>query len=275
MMIIVMLTLAVAITLPMAIVLKPAPGNAEKARLVKKDLFRLLGDDVPLNDKTTPQGKAVKFIVNRDAILKFPSNSPEQDERLLQRYAAIVFYYSMEGDLWDDPCIFLRETWSECDWNCPIANQGLKDVGGDGRQGLFCGDDGRINLVEFVDHGLGGNIPTEIALWPRTRIFYLENGDVYGKIPSEIGLLNELQEFYVLNNALSGQLPATMWNLSSLRTLDLSGNSLFGALPEEVSQMSSLQYMYLSRNYFDGELPDGLKSLSTMGMLITSHLLSL
>ena len=63
-----------------------------------------------LTDSSTPQGKAFNWIVHLDDIHLCPG-----DDRLIQRYAAVVLYFSTGGKNWNDNTSWLSAE-SECKW---------------------------------------------------------------------------------------------------------------------------------------------------------------
>ena len=63
-----------------------------------------------LADSSTPQGKAFDWIVSIDKMQLCPG-----DDRVIQRYAAAVLYFSTGGENWNDNTLWLS-TESECEW---------------------------------------------------------------------------------------------------------------------------------------------------------------
>ena len=64
-----------------------------------------------LADSSTPQGKAFDWIVSIDKMQLCPG-----DDRVIQRYAAAVLYFSTGGENWNDNTLWLS-TESECEWS--------------------------------------------------------------------------------------------------------------------------------------------------------------
>ena len=63
-----------------------------------------------LANSSTPQGKAFDWIVSVDELHLCPG-----DDRLIQRYAAVVLYFSTRGEGWNDNTSWLSAR-SECEW---------------------------------------------------------------------------------------------------------------------------------------------------------------
>ena len=77
------------------------------------DLVESITSGDLLNDSSTPQGKALSFLVNDDPLLEDPCTA--STTRIQQRYGLSTFYYSMEGENWVDPSGWLSGD-DECTW---------------------------------------------------------------------------------------------------------------------------------------------------------------
>jgi len=77
------------------------------------DLVESITSGDLLNDPSTPQGKALDFLVNDDQLLEDPCTV--STARIQQRYGLSVFYFSMEGENWVDPSGWLSGD-DECTW---------------------------------------------------------------------------------------------------------------------------------------------------------------
>ena len=67
----------------------------------------------------TPQRRAMEWLLNEDPYMEYNNGESIQsiDTRtILERYAAVLFYYSTSGDVWNVHGNFLTNT-SLCDWN--------------------------------------------------------------------------------------------------------------------------------------------------------------
>ena len=88
----------------------PICNLSEEARY--EELLQELGivSMSDLADSFTPQGKALDWIVSLDEMHLCPG-----DDRLIQRYAAVVLYFSTRGEEWNDSTSWLSAN-SECEW---------------------------------------------------------------------------------------------------------------------------------------------------------------
>lgn len=97
-------------TMPPTIAPTPICNLGEEARY--EELVQELGivSMSDLADSFTPQGKAFDWIVSLDEMNLCPG-----DDRLTQRYAAVVLYFSTRGEDWNDNTAWLSAN-SECEW---------------------------------------------------------------------------------------------------------------------------------------------------------------
>lgn len=80
----------------------------------------LSGDEI--FNATTPQGKALEWLLENDTATT--DLRAYDDDRLRERYALAVFYYSTAGEEWQDPLNFLTEL-PVCNWTNPNLNAGV------------------------------------------------------------------------------------------------------------------------------------------------------
>ncbi|KAG7371742.1 RHS repeat-associated core domain containing protein [Nitzschia inconspicua] len=220
------------------------PGFTPEERLagILQTLFDIATNPALLRDLEAPQGKATDWLINRD----FDQACPD-DEKLVQRWALAVMYYSTNGDEWDrcsavgsDPCgeenpfrgerRFLS-SFDECDW-----------------AGITCNSNGCVTEVEFEDNNLIGTIPTEIALLKDLEFWGMERGGLTGTIPTEVGVLTNLLFIDLDFNALSGSLPTELYLLTGLTDLDLNDNQLTGNV-DQIGVLVNLEFLQLHGAY--------------------------
>ncbi|XP_065013592.1 receptor-like protein 15 [Musa acuminata AAA Group] len=89
------------------------------------------------------------------------------------------------------------------------------------------------------------------------NIIDFSNNNLIGEIPIEIGSLSALQTLNLSRNNFVGQIPATIGAMKSLETLDLSFNKFYGGIPRSLSDMYSLNHLNLSYNNLSGVIPSG------------------
>ena len=151
-----------------------------------------------IRNSSIPQGMATEWLLEDDGFFACPDYN-----RVVQRWALAVVYYSTGGDLWFncsaseaavDPCgeagSFFNETRfldpvQECAW-----------------AGISCIDD-CVTEIEFEENNLVGTIPTEIALLTDLQVWGMERGGLTGTIPTEIQVLSDLYFLVREENTIS------------------------------------------------------------------------
>lgn len=150
-----------------------------------------ISSEVHLRDSTTPQSKALSWMVHNDTMLLEPT-----DVDFVQRYSLATFFFASGGPTWTNSYNWLSKN-HECDWN--VLNTGeINGAGG-------CDEDGHI-----------------------VKVIFLPNNNLIGTVPKEISELSNLRIFSVHDNKLRGYLTPTLRRVTSLRTLYLHGNDFHG-----------------------------------------------
>lgn len=67
-----------------------------------------------LDNPDSPQGRALEFFANVD---KFPLSIVEDEQRVIERYGLVVYYYALGGEEWLDNLNFLAPEADHCLWN--------------------------------------------------------------------------------------------------------------------------------------------------------------
>lgn len=80
-------------------------------------------DPLPTNETTSPEWKALNWLVNDDERTINTTIIPNVNaQSIIQRYALAVIYFATEGDTsWATQCNFLSSE-SECQWNNGISS---------------------------------------------------------------------------------------------------------------------------------------------------------
>jgi len=179
-------------------------------------------------DDLSPQSMALDWMLFQDDYVACPDIEKPCDI-ILQRYVAAVFYFSTDGDGWQecgrqsvrcnprltflagDPVStsFSNETWlsgqDECLWG-----------------GLACRDDNLcLDRIEFEANNVQGTIPKELQELTFLRWLFLEGE-------------NNDDEFDVSKDYITGTIPSELGQLQELLILDLNFNKLSGTIPIEV-----------------------------------------
>lgn len=173
-------------------------------------LISMVSSENDLTNSSSPQSKALNWIIKEDPLRLDSSSS-----HLLQRYGAMVLYFSLGGGGWFFSTDFASEK-HECEWF-----------------GITC-------------FGGGSPVITEISL---------RQNNIKGIIPSEIMLFPLLQKLVLFQNDIRGTIPDTFYYLTHLEHLALFDNKIEGTLSPQIKSLKSLSYVNLRDNAFTGELP--------------------
>ncbi|CAJ1957024.1 unnamed protein product [Cylindrotheca closterium] len=181
-----------------------------------------------------------------------------EDRRVLERYAALVFYYSTGGE----------SSWFQCfkgHLNCG-SRQWL--LGGTCNwQFLSCNNAGIVTsfTIDF-NNGLSGPIPIELSVFSELREFALLDNRMQGSLP-ELFKENEsqLRVLRLENSGLEGTIPPGFLNKSPVESLVLSGLKIVGSIPEDIYDLTGLQQLYLNENAdLTGSISPSINKLSNL-----------
>ena len=116
-----------------------------------------VSEEALVDDLNTPQGQALKLLIEDDDRLLCPPDD------LIQRWALAVMYFSTGGDSWDqcseagldlcgsqDPFLTRKRflsSFNECQW-----------------AGVRCNFRSKVTEIEFEENNLVGTIPTEMGV---------------------------------------------------------------------------------------------------------------
>ena len=178
----------------------------------------------------------------------------------LDRAALVALYNATDGPNWVDNTNWLTDA--------PLGE--WYGVGTD-RQGRVV----RIDLAgrwdyearQWVNHGLRGELPVELANLTNLTSLSLWRNDLSGPIPPELGGLASLESLNLSGNGFSGSIPPELGDLASLEFLNLGSNSLTGSIPPELGGLASLESLNLSGNGFSGSIPPELGDLASLEFL--------
>mmetsp|Transcript_32834 Transcript_32834/g.46642 ORF Transcript_32834/g.46642 Transcript_32834/m.46642 type:complete len:765 (+) Transcript_32834:138-2432(+) len=204
-----------------------------------------------LQNRESPQFAAAKWISDEDEA-QVNIGSPQ----FVQRYILAVFYFSTNGDNWED-C-------SRKEVSCKIGFPWLLDKTNECLwHGIRCTVDDRIQRILLGNVGYSGNnmdgtLPPELAgLSDLSSIVIVGAPDnIRGTIPSEYGRLSNLDALFLQDLQLEGTIPIElMQGMKNLKILDLGGNNLNGTLPSELAAIPSIREIELFENNFTGAIP--------------------
>jgi hypothetical protein len=98
----------------------------------------------------TPQYKAIRWLAEEDeAELEIPASKEYEDAMdFVQRFVLATFYYSTDGESWNDQLRFLSD-YDVCSWNESLDPTAEAQAGNfDGWfSGVQCNEDGEVNYI--------------------------------------------------------------------------------------------------------------------------------
>ena len=112
-----------------------------------------------------------------------------------------------------------------------------------------------------INHGLTGEIPSEIGQLTNLVTLKLHYNELTGSIPPEISNLTNLVKLDLRYNNLSGSIPTEVWSLTSLKELRIQKNQLSGTIPSAIGNLTELTHLYLYGNQFTGSIPAEIGNL--------------
>ena len=215
-----------------------------------------ISDATDLRRTSTPQGKAVDWLVYVDSMYLCPD-----DTYLIQRYVLAVLYYATNG----------HQGWLTCSRTgdvaaneCPqTTKRFLSNYHECTWAGIGCNGSNFITRIAFEDNGLSGSIPSEIGALSSLKTLRMERGKLSGSLPATLGDLTDLEKLDLDYNNLWGTLPSTFNRLTKLKLIDLNNNDLSGSI-DVLAGLSSLFFVQLQSNYFSGTVSDAFGSLSQL-----------
>eukprot|EP00980_Cylindrotheca_fusiformis_P011792 scaffold2816_cov121-Cylindrotheca_fusiformis.AAC.8 len=235
----------------------PAPSDGIFTPFVSQ-LEAISGEGV-FEDADSPQSRALQFLIEEGY------GDSEVGARVLERYAALVFYYATGGD----------SSWFICfkgHLNCG-SDQWLE---GDvcGWQYISCNGNGFVTSLDIAaDNGLTGSIPQEVAAFEFLEEFVLVDSNMEGSLPEELGeTAGNIRIFRLENNNFSGTIASGFLRNSPVESLVLAGNSLTGSIPESIYALTDLEQLYLNdNNGLSGRLSPSIGNLEDLLELRVSN----
>ncbi|KAL7515231.1 hypothetical protein ACHAXN_012600 [Cyclotella atomus] len=200
-------------------------------------LWLVYFDDAILCAPQTDANGISTLVDSRVIAFNTINNINETLDRIMQRYALAMLYFSFQGYGWD-----------QCS-----SDRNLIDSSSAGK----CVDSNGNELVRFLDAAhecewfgiaCSTNATDEMNVdmyYPVTHL-ELSSNNLHGYIPSEISLLYTLEVLDLRNNELTGTIPfGAFATMDSLDTLLLSGNDGLNGDASKYCQSSSLSDLLL------------------------------
>ena len=179
------------------------------------------------------------------------------------RAALVALYQATGGPSWRN-----NEGWLT---DAPLGDWYGVTTGGSGRvTRLDLGIVWDSEANDWVENGLSGPIPAELASLASLTVLDLSDNALSGPIPPELGNLANLEQLSLGYNGLSGPIPAELASLASLTGLHLLGNVLSGPIPPELGNLANLKQLILGRSPLSGSIPPELGNLANLEQLSLS-----
>lgn len=225
-----------------------APNYSEAERRIRS-IVELASDSESLNSNSSPQLQAFNWLIKDDFTTENTTS-----EKILQRYALAVLYFSTNGEgKWAK-----KEDWvshlDECDW------YGVKCLDS---QDEFT----PVLEIRLDRNHLGGTIPPEIGLFEHIESLHLWQNGISGNIPESIGNLASLRNLEIYNNLITGTIPKSIKNMIPLQELSISNNLIQGTLPSEIGHLAMLQGLSMTNNQLSGTIPENIGYLASLTTL--------
>jgi len=218
----------------------------KKEKLLR--IFKSVTDENQLLEDGSPQSTALSYLISDDI---FVNNMT--DALLLEHYIALVFYFSTEGQYWNDDLNFIQNT-SVCKW-------WKEDVGG-----FECNQKKEIVSITAVNNNLTGTLSSEIFRLPSLERIELKSNMLHGTIPSIVSELDNLAILDLSQNSLTGVVPDIYMESKTMRYLNLGDNNLNGGIPEFQRLLGYIE-IHLNRNELTGNIPESISVLSSLKVL--------
>mmetsp|Transcript_32016 Transcript_32016/g.73654 ORF Transcript_32016/g.73654 Transcript_32016/m.73654 type:complete len:654 (-) Transcript_32016:329-2290(-) len=203
-----------------------------------KEIYRTVSGQNAFDGTDPDRMDALNFILDEGLCVDPP--------RMIQRYISALFYYSTEGETWEESVDWVSPK-HECDWN-----------------GIECNDDLIITRINRDDNTLRGTLAFELCDLPLLNRLDLDSNQIGGSIPDDIGRCQNLVSYDLDSNNLTGSIPESIFNIQGLRSIDLDTNNLTGTLSRKFGNLVDLSYLSLFRNQFRGTIPVRMSLLKNL-----------
>jgi len=156
---------------------KSVTRNYEDRLVNFRTALAIHSDPTKFSDPSTPQSRALNWLVFEDLTVDDDVSEGSEQQRLLQRYAMMVLFYACSGEDWRGLLVPLDEQPDvhECDF-----------------LGVKCGNETAEKKETIVE-------------------LDLPNQRMVGPVPDEIGLLTSLQFLNLADNFLEGTIPDVIY----------------------------------------------------------------
>ena len=138
--------------------------------------------------------------------------------------------------------------------------------------GLKCDFSGNLVGIDLNQNGLGGSLPSELALLTTLQSALFKISQLEGTLPNELFSLPMIQDVDLGLGSFTGSIPSTIGLATNLQTLGVDDNLLRGTIPSELGSATSLRELLLGStsddvgNVLSGFIPSQLGRLSLMNV---------
>ena len=213
-----------------------------------------VSEAVQLRRASTPQGKAVEWLLYEDELQLCPN-----DPNIVQRYVLAVLYFSTGGETAWKTCSRRKDLSNPCEGKRFLSSTHECIWAGVGCSGRM----GSVSKIAFENNGLIGTVPKELGHLRMLRTLRMEQGELSGSPPASLGDLSRLEKLDLDSNHLTGTLPKSLSRAKELRVIDLNQNSLTGNL-DVLASLPSLFFVQLQDNSFTGTIHAAIGSLGNL-----------
>jgi len=133
--------------------------NNDRSINITQIITSVSGDPISINGFI--QNKGLQWILHGDQM-----NLAYNSSHLVQRYALMVFFYSLSDENWSSKVGFMSEI-HECEWFVIDINA-----------------QGHVDLIDMNCNNLHGKLPSEMTTFSRLEKLLLFNNYISGSIPS-------------------------------------------------------------------------------------------
>jgi len=273
---------------------KSDPNNVDSNSETYNAYYKLivdesLSDEELLKDSTTPQARALHWLVNDDT-----AAVPQNLSTAKTKYSLLVFYFANiaespqfqlsiplgqdndpdgidDANPQDEIAKEMNEFTSGENWLTVAAGHEDADIWYCRWIGIKCDTNNRGVVKEFnlTKRGLVGKIPEEFGRGLTSlRMLDLGYNQLSGSIPVTIAEnTSMLEQLYLGNNQLTGSIPTQIGNMVLMEDLYLQENFLTGKIPQEIGQLVKLDGLGLYGNELSGQIPSQIGNLLDLYVL--------
>jgi Leucine-rich repeat (LRR) protein len=241
-----------------------------------RDIFAPLSGEEALMDESSPQYKALSWIVHEDPTSMMmtmmvgngtqSSSSSSMSMMILERYIMALLYFSTDGPNWVLQYDFLGNQ-SICDWGrtirCSFEGAAVRISIGT-RTRRFCSTIA-LNAVPVSQTLPNSPRYASVSFFSVSIVREVEN-NLNGTLPSELYAMSSLEHLSLWGNSLQGTLSSFLGRLTRLLSLQLGENLLTGSFPESFLDLRKLEILYMDENTLTGSLPAMPSSIESISI---------